>query len=876
MKVLQLASARLLITLVLHGAAFEALAVLPSGHDELPNFDRRASGQQALIAPERRTALETLNARLPDAVVDFDELARPKWVRSQQGFLTGSNGQGRAVSAEARAQYAAQERHAATKAFLREHSSLFGFGPEALVGARIAREFTSAHNGLETVVWQQELDGISVFEAIFISHTTKHGELVNLTSQFVPNLTQAAAEQINLVAANSAPTLTARAAVALAAGNIGEILEANDVTPTASGPLSSAERKQLFTATPFSEPAEARLVWLPMGQDVMRLCWEVLLTSRARGEMYRVLVDSETSEALVRHRLTEYISDATYRIFPSDSPSPFSPGCPTLCTTQPPLTSPILVTLSALDTNASPAGWIADGDNETRGNNVDAHTDRNADNSPDLPRPQGSPFRTFDFPIDLTQAPSTYTNASATDLFYWCNWLHDKLYLLGFTEAAGNFQNNNFGRGGFGNDALQADAQDGSGNNNANMSTPSDGSPPRMQMYVFTGPTPDRDGDFDHEIVIHEYIHGLSNRRVGGGVGLSALQSRGMGEGWSDWYALTMLSEAGDDLNGVYAKGGYATYLFSGLTTNYYFGIRRYPYTTDMTKNPLTFKDIDPNLAGTYPTIPRNPVIGNSASEVHNQGEVWSVTLWDMRANLIAKHGHTNGNQMALQLATDGMNLSPANPTFLQSRDAILQAELILTGGANRGELWTAFAKRGMGASAVAPPSSTTTGVIEAYDIPDNLAVTPGTAFTSSGPVAGPFTPTAKAYLLFNTGSTNLNWAAATTVNWLDLSATSGLIPPGGTNTVTVTLAPAAYSLLAGIYNASIRFTNTTSGLTQTRAVTLRVGQPDFFTTTSISKPSPSPQTAQRTTTASAANPPHSFPPTPTSAPTSSCRPTTF
>ena len=138
MKVLQLASARLLITLVLHGAAFEALAVLPSGHDELPNFDRRASGQQALIAPERRTALETLNARLPDAVVDFDELARPKWVRSQQGFLTGSNGQGRAVSAEARAQYAAQERHAATKAFLREHSSLFGFGPEALVGARIA------------------------------------------------------------------------------------------------------------------------------------------------------------------------------------------------------------------------------------------------------------------------------------------------------------------------------------------------------------------------------------------------------------------------------------------------------------------------------------------------------------------------------------------------------------------------------------------------------------------------------------------------------------------------------------------------------------------------------------------------------------------
>ena len=51
-----------------------------------------------------------------------------------------------------------------------------------------------------------------------------------------------------------------------------------------------------------------------------------------------------------------------------------------------------------------------------------------------------------------------------------------------------------------------------------------------------------------------------------------------MGEGWSDWYGLSLLSEAGDDTNGVYAAGGYATYLFSGLgMTNYYFGIRRYP-----------------------------------------------------------------------------------------------------------------------------------------------------------------------------------------------------------------------------------------------------------------------------------------------------------
>src|SRR4029077_11116217 len=134
-----------------------------------------------------------------------------------------------------------------------------------------------------------------------------------------------------------------------------------------------------------------------------------------------------------------------------------------------------------------------DGANETRGNNVDAHTDRNGDDAPDLPRPHGSPERVFDFSMDLSNDdPTNYSSAAVVQLFYLCNWMHDKLYALGFTEAAGNFQSNNFGRGGLGNDALQADAQDSAfatfpNFNNANMSTPPDGSPPRMQMYIFTG-----------------------------------------------------------------------------------------------------------------------------------------------------------------------------------------------------------------------------------------------------------------------------------------------------------------------------------------------------------------------------------------------------
>src|SRR5262249_34278912 len=159
-----------------------------------------------------------------------------------------------------------------------------------------------------------------------------------------------------------------------------------------------------------------------------------------------------------------------------------------------------------------------------------------------------------------------------------------------------------------------------------------------------------------------------------------------------------------------------------------YYGIRRYPYTTDMSKNPLTLKDIDPSAASAHAGVPVSPIMSPpnvNSSEVHNQGEVWCVTLWDVRANLINKLGAAAGNQMALQLVTDGMNLSPANPTFLQARDAIIQADLVDNGGANKNVLWTAFAKRGMGASATVPASSTTTGVVEAYDIPDNLNVSP-------------------------------------------------------------------------------------------------------------------------------------------------------
>jgi hypothetical protein len=283
--------------------------------------------------------------------------------------------------------------------------------------------------------------------------------------------------------------------------------------------------------------------------------------------MFRILVDVTSGEVLVRTSLTCDLSDASYRVHanatnrkPLDSPQPLPAGHATPQTTQPPVVARSLITLSALNPNASPDGWITDGGTKTYGNNVDSHLDLANTNPAFGVGPHATAAnRVFDFPMDLTQAPSAYRDAAVTSLFYLCNWYHDQLYDLGFTESAGNFQKDNFGRGGNGNDAVLADAQDGGGTNNANFSTPPDGSPGRMQMYLFNRTSPGRDGSLDAEVVFHEFTHGLSNRLVGGGVGIGAWQSRGMGEGWSDFYGLSLLSEAGDDPNGNYAEGGCLT-----------------------------------------------------------------------------------------------------------------------------------------------------------------------------------------------------------------------------------------------------------------------------------------------------------------------------
>ena len=145
------------------------------------------------------------------------------------------------------------------------------------------------------------------------------------------------------------------------------------------------------------------------------------------------------------------------------------------------------------DLNASPEGWHSNGTNSytyTRGNNVYAYVDANSTNTIGAVA-EGGPNRNFDFPLDINTPYLYYQDAALTNLFYMNNKMHDITYKFGFNESARNFQTNNFGKGGAGADAVLAEARDGSNLstmniNNANFSTPPDGSAGRMQMYLWT------------------------------------------------------------------------------------------------------------------------------------------------------------------------------------------------------------------------------------------------------------------------------------------------------------------------------------------------------------------------------------------------------
>lgn len=193
------------------------------------------------------------------------------------------------------------------------------------------------------------------------------------------------------------------------------------------------------------------------------------------------------------------------------------------------------------------------------------------------------------------------------------------------------------------------------------------------------------DGDFDNGIIAHEYGHGISNRLTGGPSNVDCLfNEEQMGEGWSDFFSLITALKPGDTAE---KKRGLGTYVYRQANDGV--GIRRYPYSADMSINPVT-----------YGTVAETP----AANQVHPRGEIWAATCWDLYWAMVEKYGfdaditNTNsGNGRAIQLVMDGMKLQPCGPGFIDGRDAIMAADVLNYGGADTCLISSVFARRGMG-----------------------------------------------------------------------------------------------------------------------------------------------------------------------------------
>ncbi|WP_130733169.1 M36 family metallopeptidase [Flavobacterium sp. J27] len=578
----------------------------------------------------------------------------------------------------------------------------------------ITDQYTSRNSSIRHIYFRQVVNGLEIINTESDIHILPTGDVLTFNYKFTKDIS-------SKVLSRSISSTSALQAVKAASNQLGYKITENFYVVKED---NSSNKKTLVSNGGVSlSDIPVQLNYFLSDSGEIELVWNLSIEAISQQEWYNVLVHHATGEILAKfnwvvscnfdhdhsendcqvhnfhnekqqfslfkntNSFSSTLLNGTYNVFAMPLESPY-------------YGSRSIVTNTA--NVASPFGWHDTNGvsgveyTVTRGNNVNAYED--GDN-PGF-QPNGGTSLNFNFPFNPTYSNSNQSEAAAiTNLFYWNNIIHDLMYVYGFDETSGNFQSNNYGNGGLGNDFVKAEAQDGSGTCNANFATPSDGSSPRMQMYVCGT----QDGDFDNLVIVHEYGHGISNRLTGGPSNSSCLMNQEqMGEGWSDYYGLLMTMTSANSSTSSRTVG---TYLFNQGPNGA--GIRPFPYNTSMTINPQTYDSI------------------KTVSGPHAIGSVWCTMLWEMTWNLINQHGFdadlingNGGNNISLALVTEGLKLQPCSPGFVDARNAILAADIALYGGANQCAIWTAFAKRGLGYSASQGSSFDKNDGTQAFDLP--------------------------------------------------------------------------------------------------------------------------------------------------------------
>ena len=372
--------------------------------------------------------------------------------------------------------------------------------------------YTSQHNGVTHVYLNQTHQKTKVNNAIFNINILPNGKVLNHGNRFVSNLK----EKIN----TTIPTISAADAVR-------KVIERFEIKTNGEIRVASKTTNNNYTFSPEGlamEPIPVDLVYEVLDNKTVKLAWMVRFYQLDAKHWWNARIDATSGEVLThddqmlhcnfsesKAACTEHAHNHNFvkSEVPLAKPAENILRANSYNVYEMPVQSPSfgdrsLVTDPA-DSNASPFGWH-DTDGEagaeytiTRGNNVHAYQDVFDINASSGDEPDGGATLDFDFPLDLSaNKPYTQIDPAVVNLFYWNNMMHDVWYQYGFDEVAGNFQVNNYDKGGEDGDHIRAEALDGSATNNAVFGTDADGSGARIQMFLWSNenlpgppPTPD-------------------------------------------------------------------------------------------------------------------------------------------------------------------------------------------------------------------------------------------------------------------------------------------------------------------------------------------------------------------------------------------------
>lgn len=427
---------------------------------EARHYDARATlrtPQGFARTPASADAVRSLVASMPDLRAEVEPstgATRSLW--NPSGFLTPAD---------------ARDPKAIAEEYMHRQAAALGLVASDLDDVELTDAVTSPITGATHLYYRQRLQGIPVYNAQLQFNIASDGRIVSVNNGFLPELASAVSSM--------APSLEAPAAVSFVARHLG-LADSGAVTRL---PVQGVRRTTTMTAAGVStEPIEASLMVLPIRRGEARLVWNLQVRTLDDAHAFDFTVDAETGQVWTR---VDWAAGDQYRVYPRpvESPDQSSPAAP--------LDGRVVVSDPA-DLTASPFGWhdtdgVAGAESTaTAGNNASVFIDANGDGAPDEAAPDCGVGLDCDFPLDLTAPPSTHRPASLANLFYWTNLVHDIQYRYGFDEPSGNFQQNNYGRGGAGGDALQAAA--GRSVDGSSFVTPPDGSAPRMTLSLSKGP----------------------------------------------------------------------------------------------------------------------------------------------------------------------------------------------------------------------------------------------------------------------------------------------------------------------------------------------------------------------------------------------------